>query len=124
MIATALALLAGLLLLSIPVAAALGLLGLVMAQLYAVLPLHRGLGQIAWNALNNEVLVAVPLFILLGELMLRSGVAERMYASMTRWLSWLPGGLMHANIGACALFAASSGSSVATAATVGTVALD
>jgi C4-dicarboxylate transporter, DctM subunit len=123
MIATALALLAGLLLLSIPVAAALGLLGLVMAQLYAVLPLHRGLGQIAWNALNNEVLVAVPLFILFGELMLRSGVAERMYASMTRWLSWLPGGLMHSNIGACTLFSAVSGSSVATAATIGTVAL-
>ena len=46
-----------------------------------------------------------------------------MYEALANWLSWLPGGLMHSNIAACALFAATSGSSVATAATVGTVAL-
>jgi C4-dicarboxylate transporter DctM subunit len=63
------------------------------------------------------------MFILLGEILLRSGVAERMYSAMVKWLSWLPGGLMHSNIGSCAIFAATSGSSVATAATVGTVAL-
>src|SRR5690606_12644392 len=57
------------------------------------------------------------------EILLRAGVAERMYDAMVKWLSWLPGGLMHSNIGACAVFAATSGSSVATAATVGTVAL-
>ncbi|NUN95620.1 MAG: TRAP transporter large permease subunit, partial [Candidatus Omnitrophica bacterium] len=60
---------------------------------------------------------------LLGEILLRAGVAERMYEAMVKWLSWIPGGLMHSNIGACAVFAATSGSSVATAATVGTVAL-
>src|SRR5690625_2131355 len=60
---------------------------------------------------------------MLGEILLRSGIADRMYNAMSLWLSWLPGGLMHANIGASALFAATSGSSVATAATVGTVAL-
>jgi C4-dicarboxylate transporter DctM subunit len=65
----------------------------------------------------------VPLFILLGEILLRSGFAERMYGSLIHWVSWLPGGLMHSNIAACAMFAATSGSSVATAATVGTVAL-
>src|SRR3546814_11234530 len=54
---------------------------------------------------------------------MRAGVAERMYDAMVKWLSWIPGGLMHSNIGACAIFAATSGSSVATAATVGTVAL-
>src|SRR5690606_7120343 len=63
------------------------------------------------------------LFIMLGEILLRSGLAERMYNAMSLWLSWLPGGLMHANIGASALFSATSGSSVATAATVGTVAI-
>ena len=46
-----------------------------------------------------------------------------MYGAMAQWLSWLPGGLMHSNVGSCALFAATSGSSVATAATIGTVAL-
>ncbi len=60
---------------------------------------------------------------MLGEFLLRSGLAEKMYNAMSLWLSWLPGGLMHANIGASALFAATSGSSVATAATVGTVAI-
>jgi tripartite ATP-independent transporter DctM subunit len=68
--------------------------------------------------------VAVPLFILLGEILLRSGIAEAMYGAATHWLSWLPGGLMHSNVGSCAMFAAISGSSVATAATIGTVAID
>lgn len=81
------------------------------------------MGEVAWGTSNEFLLVAVPLFIMLGEILLRSGLAERMYNAMSLWLSWLPGGLMHANIGASALFAATSGSSVATAATVGTVAL-
>ncbi len=113
----------GLLALSIPVAAAMGLIGLYLADTYAFMPVWRGIGQIAWNAGNDGVLVAVPFFILLGELLLRSGMAARMYGAMAKWLSWLPGGLMHANIGTCTLFAATCGSSVATAATVGTTAI-
>src|SRR5206468_567463 len=65
----------------------------------------------------------IPLFILLGELLLRSGIADRMYVALSAWLGRMPGGLLHTNIGCCALFAATSGSSVATAATIGTVAL-
>ena len=61
--------------------------------------------------------------MLLGELLLRSGIADRMYVALSAWLGRLPGGLLHTNIGCCALFAATSGSSVATAATIGTVAL-
>src|SRR3546814_16601471 len=61
--------------------------------------------------------------MLLGGIMLRAGMAERMYGSIEKWLGWLPGGLMHANIGASAAFAATSGSSVATDATVSTVAI-
>lgn len=108
---------------SLPVGAALGILGLLIDHLYSMLPLAGAIGEISWNTSNEFLLVAIPLFILLGEILLRSGYAERMYDAMSLWLSWLPGGLMHANIGACALFAATSGSSVATAATVGTVAL-
>jgi C4-dicarboxylate transporter, DctM subunit len=63
------------------------------------------------------------MFVMLGEVLLRSGIAVRVYNAIAKWLSWLPGGLMHANIGTCAIFAATSGSSVATAATVGVVAL-
>lgn len=123
MIAVTLVLLLVLIGLSIPVAAALGVLGLILEPLYSMLPLSRAMGELAWSASNEFLLVAIPLFILLGELLLRAGFAERMYGAMSLWLSWLPGGLMHANIGASTLFAATSGSSVATAATVGTVAL-
>ena len=123
MIATVLTLLLVLIGLSIPVGAALGALGLLLVPLYSGLPLTRAIGELAWSTNNEFLLVAVPLFVLLGEILLRAGFAERMYAAMSLWLSWLPGGLMHANIGASTLFAATSGSSVATAATVGTVAL-
>src|SRR5690606_9551402 len=69
------------------------------------------------------LLVAIPLYILMGELLVCSGVAGRMYGAVAKWLSWLPGGLMNSNIGASALFSATSGSSVATAATISTIAL-
>jgi tripartite ATP-independent transporter DctM subunit len=123
MIATTLVLLLTLIALAIPVAAALGVLGLSLDAIYSSLPLSRAMGEIAWSASNEFLLVSVPMFILLGEILLRSGYAERMYGAMVKWLSWLPGGLMHSNIAACGVFAATSGSSVATAATVGTVAL-
>jgi len=88
-----------------------------------MLPLTRAMGELAWGTGNEFLLVAIPLFILLGEILLRAGFAEKMYAAMALWLSWLPGRLMHANIGASTVFSATSGSSVATAATVGTVAI-
>ena len=123
MIATAIILLLVLIGLSLPVGAALGVLGLALDPLFSMLPLSRAMGELAWSTGNEFLLVAIPLFILLGEILLRAGFAERMYGAMAQWLSWLPGGLMHANIGASTLFAATSGSSVATAATVGTVAI-
>ena len=123
MIATTLVILLALMALAIPVAAALGVLGLILEGVYSQLPLVRAMGEVAWSASNEFLLVSVPLFILLGEILLRSGLAERMYGSLIHWVSWLPGGLMHSNIAACGIFAATSGSSVATAATVGTVAL-
>jgi tripartite ATP-independent transporter DctM subunit len=123
MIPTALITLLVLMALAIPVAASLGVLGMLLAQLFAFLPVSKAAGEIAWSSSNEFLLVALPMFIMLGELLLRSGIAERMYGALAKWLSWLPGGLMHSNIAACALFAATSGSSVATAATVGIVAL-
>ncbi len=80
-------------------------------------------GTTLWAVMNDFILTAIPLFILLGELLMRSGVTHRMYDGLSDWLSYLPGGLLHSNIGASALFASVSGSSVATAATIGTVAL-
>jgi C4-dicarboxylate transporter DctM subunit len=107
---------------SVPVAATLGVLSLSLDQLYMDGRLARAVGEFTWDKSKEYILVAIPMFILLGEIMLRAGIAKRMYEAVAEWLSWLPGGLMHANIGSCAIFAASSGSSVATAATVGTVA--
>jgi tripartite ATP-independent transporter DctM subunit len=123
MIVWTLVVLLGLLALGFPVAAVLGGLGLFLEDAYSMMPLYRAIGEIAWQVSSDFILLAIPLFILLGEIILRSGIAERMYAAMMPWLSWLPGGLMHSNIGACTLFSAMSGSSVATAATVGTVAV-
>lgn len=119
----ALLVLLGLLALSVPIAASLGWLALFMSYFHSIMPLHLAIGDIAWQNSTEFLLVAIPMFILLGELLLRSGITERMYNGMVQWLGWLPGGLMHSNIGACALFAATSGSSVATAATIGTVAM-
>lgn len=107
---------------AVPVAAVLGILSFVLDEIAMDGRLTLGIGEIIWDKSKEFILVAVPMFILLGELMLRAGIGRRMYEAVVQWLSWLPGGLMHANIGSCTIFAASSGSSVATAATVGTVA--
>jgi len=123
MLTVTLTLLLVLIALALPVAAVLGVLGLLLDQIYSSMPLSRAMGEVAWSSSKDFLLVSIPMFILLGEILLRAGIAERMYAAMVKWLSWIPGGLMHSNIGACAIFAATSGSSVATAATVGTVAL-
>lgn len=123
MLATTLLLLIALLAISVPVAAVMGVLALALNQFFASMPLHRAMGEIVWNASSEYILIAIPMFVMLGEILLRAGIAERVYNAIAQWLSWLPGGLMHANIGASAMFAATSGSSVATAATIGTVAL-
>lgn len=109
--------------LSIPIAAVLVFIALGMAFVHSPMPLHVAGSEIFWKVSNEFTLTSVPLFVLLGEILLRAGVAERMYASVALWLNRLPGGLLHANIGASTLFSATSGSSVATAATIGTVAL-
>lgn len=113
----------GLLAIAVPVAAGLGFLGLSLSAIYSKLPLTLAIGEMTWATSNNFLLVAIPFFVLLGEILLRSGMAERMYNALVLWIPWLPGGLMHSNIAACAMFAATSGSSVATAATIGTVAM-
>lgn len=108
---------------SIAVAAGMFVVGLVLNGAYSPMPLTRMMGELAWSTTSNFILTAIPFYIMFGEILLRSGVAERMYNALVQWLSWLPGGLMHSNIGSCALFGSVSGSSVATAATIGVVAM-
>ena len=108
---------------SIAVAAGMGLTGVLLNNIYSSMPMSRIVGELTWSTTSNFILTAIPFYIMFGEILLRSGTAERMYAALVQWLSWLPGGLMHSNIGSCALFGSVSGSSVATAATIGVVAM-
>ncbi|MGM8850729.1 hypothetical protein BTW08_02645 [Salinicola sp. MH3R3-1] len=112
-----------LLLAGIPVAVTLFLLAFGIDQFFSFFPLTKALGQNLWSAADSFLLIAIPLFVLMGEIIVRAGIAEKAYRAMDHWLSWLPGGLIHANITTAALFSATSGSSVATAATISTVAL-
>jgi len=105
------------------VAGALGLIALILMYFFSDAPLWNIMGNKAWETNTNFILVAIPLFLLMGELMLRSGMGEKMYGALSRWLIFLPGGLIHTNIASCAVFAACSGSSVATSATISRVAL-
>jgi C4-dicarboxylate transporter DctM subunit len=84
--------------------------------------MFQAFGTLMWGTLNNFLLVAIPLYVLMGEILVRGKVTERMYVALDDWLRVLPGGLLHTNIAASTIFASISGSSVATAATIGTVA--
>lgn len=83
----------------------------------------RALGFVVWGSMNSATLSAVPLFILMAELLLRTGLSDGFYRGLAVLVRRLPGGLLQTNIAGCALFAAVSGSSVATAAAIGTVAI-
>lgn len=107
----------------IHVGAALGVLGLLVGVAYSDRPFWLFLGQTVWSPSSSFVLVAVPLFLLMGEVLLRAGLSEKLYRALNLWLNRLPGGLLHTNIAASGVFSAISGSSVATAATMGSVAL-
>lgn len=113
----------GLMFLGFPVAVAIVAVGAFGGYLFFGFPLVDMMGGVIWSSLNSPSILAIPLFMLLGELLLRGGIADRMYDALAVWLNRLPGGLLHTNIATCALFSATSGSSVATAATVGTIAL-
>ncbi|MCD0502179.1 TRAP transporter large permease [Bordetella petrii] len=114
----------------------IGLLAAGMAVPYAILlpgvlylyleggvgALH-GLGITTWGSMDAYTLTAIPLFVLMAELLQSSGVGMRMYGGLSRLVRRIPGGLLQTNIAGCAVFAAVSGSSIATAASIGQVAL-
>src|SRR5256884_1684380 len=80
-------------------------------------------GSIAWSNASSFSFIAVPLFIFMSGILLHSGIGKGLYTAVARWVSFLPGGLAVASIFSCAIFAAISGSSVATAATIGLIAI-
>src|SRR5438874_8358701 len=80
-------------------------------------------GSIAWSNASSFSFIAVPLFIFMSGILLHSGIGKGLYTAVARWVSFLPGGLAVASVFSCAIFAAISGSSVATAATIGMIAI-
>lgn len=123
MIAITAILLFSLLVLGLPVAAVLVIVSLVLDHFFSFFPVLPAVPDIIWGGSTNFSLTAVPLFILTGELLLVSGIAAAMFNAIDKWVRFIPGGLLHTIIGSSALFAATSGSSVASAATIGTVAI-
>ena len=105
------------------IAVVLGALALIAGFAFSGRPFWLFMGQVIWAPSSSFVLVAVPLFLLMGEILLRTGLSEQLYKALNVWLRRWPGGLLHTNIASCAVFSAISGSSVATAATMGSVAL-
>jgi tripartite ATP-independent transporter DctM subunit len=101
--------------------AALGLTGFLILHLYAGGATQSAV-QAVWNTLNEFTLTAIPLFILLGEILVASGLARGVYQAMAPLFSRLPGRLLHTNVAVCTVFGAVSGSSMAVAAAVGSVA--
>lgn len=113
----------GLMALGLHIATVMFAVGALGAALYFGMPAINALGVVYFESMNDSLLMALPLFILLGEILVRCGSTDRMYQSLSDWLNPLPGGLLHTNVASSALFSAVSGSSVATAATIATVAL-
>jgi C4-dicarboxylate transporter DctM subunit len=110
--------------LGVEIALALGIVG--MAGLLYVKGFGIGLGvvgSIAWSNASSFSFIAVPLFVFMSGILLHSGIGKGLYTAVARWVAFLPGGLAVASIFSCAIFAAISGSSVATAATIGLIAI-
>lgn len=101
--------------------AALGLTGLLLLHFFANGATSLAVNAI-WNVFNSFTLSAIPLFILLGEILLHSGISQRAYSAFRPVFARVPGGLLHTNIAVCSMFGAVSGSSLSTAAAVGSVA--
>ena len=105
------------------VAFALALIGMLSIYLITPVPFPVTLPDRAWSGLNSFSLTAVPLKVLMATILVRGGMTGELFTMMARLLRPFPGGLAHAATLGCATFAAVSGSSVATAATIGTVAI-
>jgi C4-dicarboxylate transporter DctM subunit len=105
----------------LPIAFALGGLGLVLLVAGGFSPIMVSQGL--YSTTDNFILLAVPLFLLMSNVLLKGGVARDLYAAVQSWVGHWPGGLAVATVVSCAIFAAISGSSVATAATIGTAAI-
>ena len=97
-----------LLVIGLHIASALFLVSVLGAYVFFGDAMLRPFGTMMWGTLNNFLLVAIPLFVLMGEILVRGGVTERMYRALADWTRPLPGGLLHTNIVASTVFAAAT----------------
>lgn len=101
---------------------AIGLTALVALHVLTPLGMPEVIAERSWEVLNSFTLTALPMFVLMGVLLLRSGVSSEVFEAMVHWVGRIPGGLAHSGVLACMIFSTVSGSSLATAATMGKVA--
>ena len=87
--------------------------------IFTTRPVGDAMATTMWGTSSSWILTALPLFVWMGEILFRTKLSENLFTGLAPWLSRLPGGLIHVNVVGCALFAAISGSSAATVATVG-----
>lgn len=97
--------------------------GLVSLSVFRDMPVGTFLAFDLWNSLNTPELVALPLFILMGEILYHTRLSESVFRGLAPWIGGVPGRLLHVNVVGCTLFAAVSGSSAATTATIGRMTL-
>ncbi len=88
-------------------------------MLFTSRPVGDAMATTIWGTSSSWTLTALPLFVWMGEILFRTKLSENLFAGLSPWMQKLPGGLIHVNVVGCALFAAISGSSAATVATVG-----
>jgi tripartite ATP-independent transporter DctM subunit len=102
---------------------ALMVIGYLGLSWFTAIPAANVLGTAIWTSLSSWNLAALPLFIWMGEILFRTRISENLFRGLAPWVNWLPGRLLHVNVIGCGIFAAVSGSSAATTATVGRMSL-
>lgn len=120
---TLLAILFGLLTLGLWVGLTLAMTGAALLHIFRSLPIDKLLAQYTWNILTTQELIALPLFIVMGEILFRTKLSRALFQGLAPWAGLLPGRLLHVNVIGCSIFAAISGSSTATTQVVGRVTL-
>src|SRR6266545_7679854 len=102
----------------------LGATGAVLLAIFRNIPLDKLLAQYAWNILTTQELLALPMFILMGEILFRTRLSQSLFRGLSPWAALLPGRLLHVNVIGCTIFAAISGSSAATTQVIGRMSLN
>src|SRR5258706_15853324 len=95
--------------------------GTVLLALFRDIPLDKLVAQYAWNILTPQELLALPLFILMGEILFRTRLSQSLFNGLAPWAALLPGRLLHVNVIGCSIFAATSGASAPTRQAVGRI---